>query len=194
MRAWRRETLASGSSVSRSTSGKMPPSASQRPMCDSSSHIGNSLPTERPRWMTSLACGTAEEPWRGDELSPCSRVPARPTTEVRVGKITCDCRKGITSAGSCLLPARGCSTGSACSAAACAPDAPPSPAARVSPATTAECASPAAALPPSSDVYFLPDEVPGRLAPHSSQYCEPSIFSVWHLSQVIMAASLKFFY
>jgi len=40
-------------------SGKMPPSASQRPMFDSVSVSRNSLPIVPPRWMTNLARGTS---------------------------------------------------------------------------------------------------------------------------------------
>src|SRR5215813_4450107 len=56
MRACRRETFASGSSESKSTSGNTPPSASQRPMFDSAPLRGNFLPADIPRSMTRLAC------------------------------------------------------------------------------------------------------------------------------------------
>src|ERR1044072_2321672 len=49
MRGWRREIFASGSSSSRSTSGKMPLSASHRPMLVSIPVIENSRPTRPPR-------------------------------------------------------------------------------------------------------------------------------------------------
>src|SRR6266545_1016165 len=62
MRAWRRETFASGSSESRSTSGKIPPSASHRPMFDSAELSMNCLPTDLPRSMTSFACGLSLAP------------------------------------------------------------------------------------------------------------------------------------
>src|SRR5215467_6126725 len=56
MRAWRLETLASGSSESKSTSGKTPPSASHRPMFDSWLLKANFLPADTPRSITSVAC------------------------------------------------------------------------------------------------------------------------------------------
>src|ERR1041384_7549788 len=55
MRACLRETFASASSSSKSTSGKIPLSASQRPMFASIPVIGNSLPTLPPRSIMSLA-------------------------------------------------------------------------------------------------------------------------------------------
>src|SRR5256714_9232558 len=145
----------------------MPPSASQRPMCDSSSLKGNSLPTERPRCMTSLACGAAPEPRRGDDSSR-SRERGDPPTDVRVAEgITCDF--ATTGISACSRPFSARASGASGSA---------------------RCATaPPLSAPPPSDARRLPEEgVPGSRAPHSSQYCAPSRFSVWHLSQLIMSA------
>lgn len=64
MRACRRETFASGSSESKSTSGNTPPSASQRPISDPFCPSGNCLPADLPRSMIKVAdCGvTATAP------------------------------------------------------------------------------------------------------------------------------------
>src|SRR6266567_2817697 len=75
MRACRRETFASGSSESRSTSGKTPPSASQRPIFASFSTNRNFLPAELPRSITRVACGRPLPPASGAEVS-CSEITA----------------------------------------------------------------------------------------------------------------------
>jgi len=62
IRACRRDTFASGSSESKSTSGKIPPSASQRPIWDSAEFNRNCLPTDLPRSITSLAWGFPVDP------------------------------------------------------------------------------------------------------------------------------------
>ena len=69
MRACRRDTFASGSSESRSTSGKIPPSASQRPIFASFSINRNFLPAELPRSITRVACGRRLPPASGAEVS-----------------------------------------------------------------------------------------------------------------------------
>src|SRR5437016_813410 len=75
MGACRRDTFASGSSESRSTSGKMPPSASQRPIFASFSINRNFLPAEPPRSITRVACGRRLPPAGGAEVS-CSETTA----------------------------------------------------------------------------------------------------------------------
>lgn len=133
IRACRRETLASGSSVSRSTSGKMPPSASHRPMWASTSLSMNCFPLDRPFSITNLACGL-EDCFNELRFRPAETWP--PANSGRWGEGAC----------------------------------------------TPFCPSP---LPygfwPSS---WRPFGLRG--APHSSQYCEPSKFSVLHRSQVII--------
>lgn len=64
MRACRRETFASGSSESKSTSGNTPPSASQRPISDPFCPSENCFPADFPRSIVNVAfCGaTATAP------------------------------------------------------------------------------------------------------------------------------------
>src|SRR5688572_23943237 len=76
IRACRRDTFASGSSESKSTSGKIPPSASQRPIWDSSALSVNCLPTDFPRSITSLACALAEDCPEEERLTPAFALPA----------------------------------------------------------------------------------------------------------------------
>src|SRR6266699_5545190 len=132
MRAWRRETFASGSSESRSTSGKIPPSASQRPICDSASLNMNFFPVERPRSITRQACG-----WTTD-------FGGTETLNTGEGWL-------VTNSGFRL---------------------------------------PETALRPLPSMPGLPPGLECGLgfkgAPHSSQYCEPSRFSVLHLSHEII--------
>jgi len=136
IRAWRRDTFASGSSVSRSTSGKIPASASQRPICDSLSLNGNCLPLDRPFSITSLACGLARDA-KDPRLSPEeTRPPAN---------------SGFFEGEAVWAPFP-LSLGTA--------------------------------------PRYEPEGGAGRSgAPHSSQYWEPSKFSVLHLSQVIINRS-----
>jgi len=132
IRAWRRDTFASGSSVSRSTSGKMPPSASQRPICASTSLNINCFPVERPFSITRRACGLAVVR-KAEKLSPAETRPAA--------------NSGCVPGWGAWLP-----------------------------------------LPPFAGLWCMVFGRPFGLrgAPHSSQYCDPSRFSVLHLSQVII--------
>src|SRR6185295_5827244 len=128
MRACRRDTLASGSSESRSTSGKIPPSASHLPIWDSTALSMNCLPTDFPRSITNFAWALSLEPIDDERFA--AALPASS------GCGTCECeRDPFCPSGSALnkLPVGG-----------------------------EECTF-------------------GRKgAPHSSQYCEPSRFSVLH--------------
>ena len=69
IRAWRREIFASGSSESRSTSGKTPPSASHRPISDSAALKRNCLPTDLPRSIISFARDLSAEPTDDERLT-----------------------------------------------------------------------------------------------------------------------------
>src|SRR6266511_42556 len=137
IRACRRDTFASGSSESRSTSGKMPPSASQRPICDSASLNMNCFPTDRPRSMTCKAWGLVLEPSDEEMFSAAPALLA-----VNSGWTTLE--------------------------GACEPF----------------CPSELPLKPPKSGPLERRFGLKG--APQSSQYCDPSKFSVLHLSQVII--------
>ena len=75
MRAWRREIFASGSSESRSTSGKTPPSASHRPICVSAALSRNCLPTDLPRSIISFARALSALPTEDERLRPAAALP-----------------------------------------------------------------------------------------------------------------------
>src|SRR5439155_24467490 len=77
----------------RSTSGKMPPSASQRPIFASFSINRNFLPAELPRSITRVACGR--------------RLPPASGAEVSGSEITADCEPdGLAKASDGSLRAR----------------------------------------------------------------------------------------
>src|ERR1700730_13605072 len=114
----------------------MPPSASQRPNCDSTSLSINFRPAERPRSITSHACGLASES-NGDETLNDGADWLVASSE------------GWGLLDTALRPLF-------------------------------------SGAPPRADRSERALGFSG--APHSSQYCEPSRFSVLHLSHVIISS------